>query len=340
MSSAKHIEAVAVLAKVESTYKTDAAPVTTTDGVQIIKPRPDIAIAYTYDGARTAQNGGYGSIQRNVPGGRVISGTIQCEGKGNGAAYASAAVTVPHIHPLLRMAGFDATLNGTTAWTFTPTAATTTPASGSLYFYGMGELWKGIGGYCNLQFTAEADGIPVWKFPFQAVMETDPADTALPTVTYHTQTVIPPVATGITFTMGSFTSNAIVRKIDFDLQRSINTARANIVNSANGHAGFAPGQRDPICTILIEATPLQTTPFTAAAGLDPYSLYKNAQTFAFSFQVGSTQYNRYKFDLGALCQLSAPPKLVAEGPVALWELQIDAATTTQLSTDDVTITFT
>lgn len=339
MSSAKHIEAVAVLAKVESNYKTDATPVTTADGVQIIKPRPEPVIAYSYDGARTAQNGGYGTLQRAVPGGRIISGSIKCEGKGNGANYASAAVTVPHIHALLRMAGFDATLNSTTSWSFAPTAATSTPASGSLYFYGQGELWKGIGAYCNLKWTAEGDGIPVWEFPFQAVMETDPADAALPTVTYHSQTVIPPVATGIAFTMGSFTSNAVVRKIDFDFGRSIDTARVNLVSS-NGHAGFAPGQRNPSVTLLLEATALQTTPFTAAAGLDPYSLYKTAQTFALSWTVGSTQYNRYTFNLGSLCQLSAPPKLITEGPVALWELVVEPSVTSQIATDDVTISFT
>lgn len=340
MSATKHTEAVGVLAKVETTYNTLATFSTSTDGVQVIKPRPDLTIGYAYDGARAAQNGGFGTIQRQTPTGRTLSGTIRCEAKGYGAAYTSSSVTVPHIHPLIRAAGFDATVStsgGSEKWDFTPTQGTGTLASTSLRFYTRGEQFDAAGGYCNLKITIDGAGIPVWEFPFVSTLATTVADTTLPSITYHSYSTIPPVAAGTSFTWGNFTSG-IVRSATFDLGRTIENPRVNI-NSSAAHAGYQPGLRAPTLDVLVEATTLQGSPYHATTAIDPYQLAANATSgLAFSMTVGSTQYNRWKLIFGQ-AQLMAPPELVDEGSVGLWRLKLAPYVTTSTGIDDITLRF-
>lgn len=340
MSATKHTEAVGVLAKVETTYNTLATLSTSTDGVQVIKPRPELTIGYGYDGARGAQTGGFGPIQRQTPTGRTLSGTIRCEAKGNGSAYTSSAVTVPHIHPLLRAAGFDATVStagGSEKWDFTPTAGTGTLASTSLRFYTRGEQFDAAGGYCGLKITMDGAGIPVFEFPFVSTLATAVADTTLPAITYHSYSVIPPVAAGVSFTWGNFTSG-IVRSATFDLGRTIENPRVN-VNSSAAHAGYQPGLRAPTLECLVEATTLQGSPYHASTAIDPYQLAANATSgMAFSMTVGSTQYNRWKLIFGQ-AQLMAPPELVDEGSVGLWRLKLAPYVTTATGIDDITLRF-
>lgn len=340
MSATKHTEAVGVLAKVETTYNTLATFNTSTDGVQVIKPRPDLTIGYAFDGARSAQNGAFGTIQRATPTGRTLAGTIRCEAKGHGSAYTSSAVTVPHIHPLLRAAGFDATVStggGAEKWDFQPTSGTGTLASTSLRFYTRGEQFDAAGCYTNLKITIDGAGIPVWEFPFVGTFATAVADTTLPAITYHSYSVIPPVAAGTTFTWGNFTSG-IVRSATFDLGRQIENPRVNI-NSSAAHAGYQPGLRAPSLDVLVEATALQGSPYHASGAIDPYQLAAGATSgLAFSLTVGGTQYNRWKLIFGQ-AQLMAPPELVDEGSVGLWRLKLAPYTTGTSAVDDITIRF-
>lgn len=340
MSATKHTEAVGVLAKVETTYNTPITLSTSTDGVQIIKPRPDLTIGYAYDGTRAAQNGGFGVLQRQTPTGRTLAGTVRCEAKGYGAAYTSSSVTVPHIHPLLRAAGFDATVStsgGSEKWDFTPTTGTGTMASNTLRFYTRGELLEAAGCYTNLKIAIDGAGIPVWEFPFVGTLATAISDTALPSITYHDHSVIPPVAAGVSFTWGDFTSG-IVRSATFDLGRAIENPRVNI-NTSAAHAGYQPGLRTPSLEVLVEATTLATTPFHATSSINPYVLAANATSgMAFTMTVGSTQYNRWKLIFGQ-AQLMAPPELVDEGSVGLWRLKLAPYVTSAVAVGDITIRF-
>lgn len=321
MSSAKHTEAAGVTTKIETTYNTDVTPATT-DAVRIIKPFVTLTPQWAYDGARGIANGGFGRHVRQTPTGRFVNSSIRMEGKGRGAAYTSSAVEVPDVHRWLRAAGFVATVTttgGSEKWDFTPTTGTGTPASVTSWFYGQGELLKVAGIYANLKITAQNTGIPVWEFPFAGTMATDPADTSLPSMTYTVPTVVPPTATGITFTLGNFTGG-VVRSFAFDLGRVFDTPRVNL-NSSAGHAGFQPGPRDPVLECVVETTALQGSPYHASTAIDPYQLQKNATSgLAFSLVVGGTQYNRWKL-IFTQCQVVGVEP-VEEGSASLRKLTI------------------
>lgn len=343
MSSAKHIEAIGVLAAVESTYNTAATLSTASHGVQIIPPWPDVKQSYLFTGERYVQPGAYGRMQQVTPAGRWASGSIKCEAKGQGVAYNTASRTVPHIHNLLRASGFDATETMTTSaekWLFTPTAATSSPASLTLGLYGRQQLYTVQGAYCNLKVSCQDGGIPVWQFDYQGTMPTDPSDVTLPNITYHTQTVLPPIASGVGLTLGNYLVG-IIRSFDFDLGRAIAGPRRNI-NAAGGtvaaHAGFAPGERKPTLKVVLEATALAGTPFTSSSGMDPYNLFKNASSVACSLGVGSTQYNRWELLFPNGVQLDDVVDQ-ADGPIATWELTLSPYASSPTSTDDVNVQF-
>jgi hypothetical protein len=336
MSAGKIVEAVGVLAKVETTYGTDSTPAASTDGVQIIKPRPSSQPQFMFDGVRGLQNGGFANVANAPKRGRWGEFTIQCEAKGNGSDYTSSAVLVPHIHALLRMAGYTgAYTTAPNLWTFTPTAAGTAPTSGTVWLYGGGEVHKYTGVYASLKITAGNIGIPIFEFSCRGIMGTDPADIALASITYHDATVIPPAATAVTFEWGDLTA-PVLRSMEFDCRRNLDFPRANQVGT-DGHSGFSPGSRDPIINLLMEATALATGDFSDTATIDPYNLTQNstlAQDFAYT--CGGTQYNRWK--LAAAATQAHTVEVVDEGPVQLWRIGARPYTD-QTSAADHTIVF-
>jgi hypothetical protein len=335
MSASKNTETVGVLAKVESTYLTDSTPVVGTDGVQIIKPRPDIQVSFLYDGVRGLQNGGFANIAMAPKRARAMEFTLRCEAKGHGSDYTSSAVLIPHIHPLIQCSGYTlAYSSGPNLWTATPTAATATPTSCTVWLYTRAQVYKVTGVYASLKIIADNVGIPVWEFACKGVMGVDPADLTLPGITYHTETVIPPAASGVTFEWGDLTA-PVLRSMTFD-QRRVIEPRANQVGT-DGHQGFTPGARDPMIDILMEATALAGGDFSDTSSIDPYNLIQNAtlgQDFAYT--VGGTQYNRWK--LAAATTQAHTIEEVDEGPTALWRIGIRPYTT-QTSAADHTLVF-
>ena len=337
MSSAKHTEAAGVTTKVESTYNTDPTPATT-DAVRIIKPFPILTPQWGFTGERGIANGGFGRHVRALPTGRFINSTVQIEPKGRGAAYTSSSVEVPDVHRWLGSAGLLATVTttgGSEKWDFTPTTGTGTPVSVTSWFYGEGELLKVNGIYSNLKITADGIGIPVFAFDFFGTMSTDPADTALPSLTYTVPTIVPPSAVGVTFTLGNFTGG-VVRSFNFDLGRTI-SPRLN-VNASAGHAGFQPGPRDPVLEFVVETTSLQGSPYHATSAIDPYQLQKNATSgLAVSITIGSTQYNRWKLIMGQAQVVGVEP--VPEGSVSLRKITVKPYVTGDQDNSDLTLRF-
>lgn len=336
MSSAKNVEAVGVLAVVETTYGTDPTPSASTDGVQIIKPRPELTIGYLYDGKRGLQNGGYANIAMCPKRGRHVSFTIRCEAKGNGSDYTSSAVVVPHIHALLKCAGYTAAYTSVPdLWTFTPTAATATPSSCTVWLYTRAEVFKITGVYANLKIICDTVGIPVFEFACVGIMATDPADASLAAITYHSATVIPPAATAVTFVWGDITT-PILRSMTFDMGRVVDNPRASQVGT-DGHAGFTPGARNPSVEMLIESSALATGDFMTPTTFDFYNMVQEATLgMAFSYTCGATQYN--KWVLAATTMQPDTVELVDEGPAAMLKV-VGRPYTTQTSAADHTITF-
>lgn len=342
MSSIRRAAAAVTLAKVETTYGTDAAPSYST-AADVVRQaaRPEVTLNYAYDGARGDAFQGNAKPIRQTPKGRWINGTIKTHGRGYGAAYTSSAVTVPDTHALLRAAGFSATVSttgGAEKWTFQAESDTASPASATIWHYVRGgELWKATGCYCDLTITADGIGIPEWAFTYNGIAAQAITEPGIQTPTFNVASVLPPPATNIAFTLGNLTG-AVVRSFTFTLGRSIDTARQN-QNATSGHSGFVPGPREPKLEVLVEATGLQGSPYTATAALDPYQLIDNATSgLAWSLTVGGTQYNKWKL-YGSQAQVTAAP-LEVDGHAALWRLVITPYTTESAqTTDDVIFEF-
>ncbi|HRN54757.1 MAG TPA: hypothetical protein PK788_14775, partial [Gemmatimonadaceae bacterium] len=78
-------------------------------------------------------------------------------------------------------------------------------------------------------------------------------------------------------------------------------------------------------SLLVEATALpNASPWASASALNPYRLYETAALITAQVQIGSVQYNKFRFG-GASWQLSAPPEEVVNGPVAMWRLNLRAS---------------
>jgi hypothetical protein len=224
---------------------------------------------------------------------------------------------------------------GTEKWVYTPTAPGTgyTSLTGNLYT--RGELWTAIGLLSSAKFDFSDPSPPTWTFGLKGITSALPSDAAAPVITYPLATIAPPLASSIALTLGSFTTNAVVMSGSFDMQRKLDPRVA--VSASGAHLGFVAGDRLPIIKVVLEATALQGTPFTAAAGFDPYNLRDKATQIAAALQFGTTQYNRWKINFAQCQVVDMVPQ--NNNSVATVELTLGAFNSTATAADDVSITF-
>lgn len=336
---AKLLHVMGVTEKEEATYGTAIALTTTADGFQLQYTDRNQGAPMTWDwafgGEMGPSVGNLGQVQRVASAGLSISGSLPTRARGGGAAYS--ASVVPSIHRALKASGFDATVTTTSSsekWVYTPMAPGTGYTSLTRNLYTRGELWTQTGVIQNAKMEFADPKPPIWTFDSSAI-GTLPTDVACPTITYPLQTSAPPLASSVTFTMGSLVANAVVMSGSFDMQRE-KTPRVPVSGGA-AHLGFVPGDRSPIIKVVLEATALVATPFTSSTAFDPYGLKNAGTSFAFSLRFGSTQYFRYTIAF-TQAQVSAIA-LQNNGPIALTELTIAAYNSTAVAADDVVITF-
>lgn len=336
----KVLHVLGMLAKAESTYGTYVAQTTTADGVQLQYADRNVGamadILYDYDGAIGPSVSVLGQRLRVAPSGKSIEGEFPMRAVPAGVAYSAAIV--PSIHTMLKANGFDATVStgaGTEKWTYTPTPAGTTYGSTSASLYSRGELTTVAGfiGSPKLDFSNPQP--PIWTFGMKGIINAMPTDVALPTITYPLQTIAPPLASAILFTMGSLSTNAVVYSGSFDFGREL-SPRVGLSGSG-AHLGFVPGDFKPQFTITLEATALATTPFTSSTGFDPYQLRDVATQFACSIRFGSTQYNKFTLSFPQAQVIDVKPS--NNGPIATVDLTIAAANSTASANDSCSITF-
>lgn len=337
MSATKLAIARALLLKAEASYNAGGTVTGTADGFLMCEPTVP-TLTPLHDGARRGTPPGMGgNLRRVAPSAFEIAFQLMHEAKGAAAAYS--ASVFPSVHRALLGAGFDGAVTTTASsekWDYTPTPLSGTPTSLLGELYARAEKYPFTGAYLNLERLAWDDlGIPLFTFGVRGLLGTI-ADAAIPTVTYPTLTTEPPRAVNIGFTLGSWTTTAVVRSGSLQMQREI-MPRAN-QNGATGHAGFSPGRRNPVFECLVEAPALVATPFHTSAGIDPYQFFSNATEVAAQVSFGSTQYNRLKVILGRV-QMSQPVQLEEDGPTALYRLTFQVNPTSMSLNDDVTIRF-
>lgn len=329
---------IGLLLKLEASYGAGGSVAAATDGFLLAEPAIP-ALEYLHDGAHAPPPAITGFQRRVAPSGEQFSVPVKHEGKGPGTAYSASVLPTPHV--ALRIGGFDSVVDTTASAekvTYTPSPGAVGFASALAEFYGRQQKWPGTAIYATLDRIA-ADGpvVPLWEFTMHGLPGTI-ADSTVPAITYPFLTIDPPKATNIVFTLGNFASNAIVKRFELAMDGPTPTPRAN-QNVSSGHAGFGRGgRRQPMLTVAIEATALQTTPFHNANGLDPYQLNKAATELDCSLQVGGTQYNRYKIQPGKV-QLAGPPEEDEVDGVACWVLKLQCNPTSINSNNDVSIIF-
>lgn len=332
----KLVHVVGILAKPESVYATPVSLSNSADGQLMAMDSRDygspLTIAYAEDGDIGPAVGELGRIRRVKPSGRSATIPVPMHFRGGGAAYS--ASVLPSVHTLLKACGFDSTLDatgGSEKYTYTPTAAGGVGTSLTLECYSRGEKYPLAGVIGNFSIEAPNAKPPKWMFDFSGILSADPSDASVPAITYPLLAVDPPKAQGLAITIGSFTSNAVVRAVSFKQNREISARQA--LNVGDAHAGFVPWGRQPTMTVTVEAPAFQTTPFHHANGIDPLSLVKEAIVLAAAVQFGSTQYNKFKINMPTAQVVDARPG--QDGPVATWELDIVAHSSTPIAKDDI-----
>ena len=337
---AKLSQIAGLLAKEETTYGSAVALTTTADGVQMqydSRDMPWVTLNYAFDGDLGPSVGNLGTVLRAAKAGQSATFEAPTRAKGYGSAYS--ATNKPSIHALLKASGFDAAATTTASsekWTYTPTAPGTGYTSLTASLYGRGELVPLVGVLADWSFDFPNQGPPTHRFALSGLLgAAGVTDVSTPTITYPNTSVQPPLAQNVTFTLGSFTTNAVVKSGSFTLAREIMPRSA--LSGTAGHLGFIGRGRVPEAKVVIESTALVSTPFHTTAGFDPYLLESNGTSFAFAIQFGSTQYNKWKVSFAQAQVVGIAPQVV-DG-VACTELTVRAYSSTPVAADDISVVF-
>ena len=332
-SAAQYNQVIGYLLKEEADPNVAETLSTSADGLTPYigdgDPEPPEAFEYVFDGNIGRASGSLAPQKRTTPNGRHRMGTLRVLPKGLGSAYSGSAIPPLEVHRAIKIAGYTATYSASPShqWLYTPTATGTVPTHGTLRQYAQGSLYEQYGVQADFGYETQGLGVPVWSFNWRGIASA-PSDASYPSITVLAPTLIPPVASSVTLSLGSFTT-ATVRSVKFARNRNVDTARI-AMNLAGGHAGFIAGSYFPEWEVEIERP--------ARSDWDPEAVYAAATGFAFDVQFGSTQYNRWKH-ASAQVQISAPPQPGADGGLATVTVKLRGYASTPSANDAESILF-
>lgn len=259
-----------ILAKIETTYGTDPTPTGVANAIVVrnldVTPlnativsrdliRPHLG---NYDQLVAAQN---------------VQATFEVEIAGSGTAG-----TAPAYGCLLRACGMSETVVASTSVTYAPIS--TGFESTTIYFNVDGVQHKITGARGSVTASFAAAAIPVFKFTFTGLYNA-PSDVAVPSVTYTQQVPLPVNATNTSaFQLFSYAGN--MKSFDFDLAADIQYRE--LVSTK--YVQYI--DRKPSGTVLLEAVPIATKDYFAAA--------LGTSTGNLTFLHGTTAGNRVTFN--------------------------------------------
>jgi hypothetical protein len=314
MSSTKNTVVVAVTGKLETTYNGGTSASLHGPDSILVAEQIEVSPEYAFDGVRSMPPGTFGTNRRVGPSGRTVSFTLPIESKGAGTAYTASVDTVPSIQNLLLASRMSGSMNAN-SWSFRPNPESVVPSSMGLNVYHRGLIRPISGAYANFQYTFDSAAPPRYQFEVQGTTAL-PSDVALPAVVYEAGALLPAKAENIRLLLnfGTAVSSSIVRSITFNLGQEI-SPRLDL-NVSAGHGGFALGRRNPKLNIVLEAE--------AFSLINPETLWSVGTNGTVSYIVGDSPGNTTKvvFEQAQIVG-SAPGD---DGPVATWELEIDAYT--------------
>lgn len=166
------INKLAMLAKVETTYGTDAVPTGAANAIQVTNCKYKLEAEEVSRDLLKPYMGHQGVIWTGKY--VTISGEVEIAGAG-------AAGTAPAYGPLLRMGGFAETITASTdvKYNFVSGAF----EAGSLYYNLDGVNHIALGSRCNIKASLKPKEIPRFTFDFKGLLGTI-SDTSLPAVDY------------------------------------------------------------------------------------------------------------------------------------------------------------
>lgn len=301
-----------ILAKLETTYGTDASPTGAANAIQISEATvTPLAGDEVERGLMRETLGADPSIPVNSH--VTCQFTVEIAGSGT-------AGTAPAFGPLLRACAMAEVIDAGVDVAYSPVSED--EESASLYFHKDGNLFKLIGARGNVTAELNANNLPVLNFSFTGLW-TVPSAAAMPTSPDFSAFIAPLTvnkANTPTFTLHGF--SAVMTAFSFDLGNVIN--HRDRVNSAE--VNFS--DRKMSGSVTIEEPPIASKNF--------YAIAKAATLDALQLVHGTVAGNIVTIDMPKV-QLKSPTQSNEDGDVMLG---MSLTPTADAGDDEVTITFT
>jgi len=269
----------AILAKEESTYGTDAAPVAATDGVRVTeRVWSTFTPSFVFPNAREDVGNGLIAGVPAAPKGRIGVIDIAWEARGSGTAG-----TAPEAGPLFVACGMSETIVAVTSVTYAP--IDTGHGSATVWAYAGGKLFKLVGCRGTWTWEVRAGLLGIVRFNMQGIITAEVTEVAMPAVTYQAQ--IPEAAVGLGLAVGGWSPDVI--QSDTALGNTV--SRLDDGNAADGVGLFAITKTEP--TFVLNAREV------ALATYDPYAIWKARTVQDADQTLGATAGNLMALDVNA-----------------------------------------
>lgn len=316
--AARLAQTVGMLFKTEAVYGTAETLSNSTDGFFMYlgdgDPPNPAEINYVYDGMIGRAPGNLVNQKQTTPAGANRPFEVAIQARGLGSLYSAILVPPNEVHRGLQASGFTPSYSAmpTPQWKYDPSAPGAF-TGGTSRFFGHGSQWDGFGVLFALSVASEGLGVPIWTYRAVSIAG-QPIDQTLPAVTYAQANILPPVAQGVTLTLGAFTPSSVgsmVRSVRLELNAEVDKPRIG-QNIAGGHAGFTRGRMVPELVVVLERP--------ARTDFDPEALKLSAANVPVVWGVGGTQYNRWRFEMPNAQVVGAAPG--ADNDVATVEVRL------------------
>lgn len=308
----KLIRKAALLAKIETTYNTDATPAEATDAVLV--ENLQVAFANQQMNEQPVVKSTLGA-KKHLFGSALKQLTFDVPLKGSGTVD-----TPPEFGTLLRICGMAETVTATTSVEYAP--ASDDHESATLYYYEDGALHKLTG--CRGTFTFNGPAREPAKLSFTVTgHDGGLTDATLVSPTYDS--TVPPVLTAAGFTVDSYA--AVISALSFDMGNQV--AFPPDINADDGIGEIVITGRDVNGSIDPEAVAVATKDF-----IDDW---KTGSAMALSTGViGNTAGNQWQIAMPAVSYRDV--SFADRDGIRTHELPFGAAE--DVGDDELTITFT
>lgn len=301
-----------ILAKIESSYGTDAVPVAATDAMLVEN------ISWSNEGLRMnerpAVRASLGMLQ-NVFGGSMRTVSFDVEMKGSGTAG-----TPPEFDPLLRACAFGVANVALTSDTYEP--VTLAHESITIYYFQDGIRYNLLGCRGTVSFNLETGAIPKMSFTFTGHL-VGPTDVALPSPTVSA--IVPEAILSGSFAIGGFSS--VINALTMDISNTV--AFPPDLNASDGYGEVQITARDVQGSFDPEAELIATE--------DPWAdLIANVSLALTIGPLGSTAGNIINIDLPVVYYRDQSP--ADRDGIRTYELPFGAAESA--GDDEISIVFT